>query len=506
MKRFKRVLQTSLAALLMLALLLPTALCATSTESPAPDPSPSETPTVTEGEPCSLTLVFYPGKKAASGVTFSIYRVADVFPEQVKFQSLEGYRYNVLEGTGTWAEKANTLKGYVERDNKEPTAKAATDAEGKVSFPDLEQGIYLVLGTQSGDLGGVRYTPAPVLLTLPAFSEEANGWVTRDLEANIKSYNSETVSYPSESPKYLAVDVRWNDNNNEAGERPESVIVELYHKTTGKVIHTVTVKQGEDWYYKWKDPWGDLEARIKDASRDDLISRNYNQDTFDEYDMTEKGDTRTYILTLTLGDIDIDDPDTPLHPGDESLRVLKVWEDDNDAAGVRPDSITVDLLANGEVYDTVELSSGTNWRYTWIGLDEKIEWQVVEREQSYYTVNVTTNGVTQVITNTYSSDITDDKPPLIDLDDPDVPLDPGFPFDPGIPPTDLNDPQIPLNPGTPDDPSRPAVPGGPDVPDENPPLAMLPQTGLLWWPVPVMALLGAALILLGYARRRRSVS
>lgn len=515
MKRFKRILRAALIMLVVLGLMIPTALCA-GAETPA------------ENDKCSLTLNFTPESKAAPGVVFSLYRVADVFPEQVKFQALEEYDYHVLEDAqSTWAEKAATLKGYVERDQKTPEFTAETDAEGKVSFTGLDKGIYLVLGTQSGDLNGYMYTPAPFLLTLPAFDEAANGWVNRNLEANVKSYNSTSVTYPPiSSPKYLEVIVQWEDNDNEAGERPDSVVVELYHRTTGKVIHTVTVEEGKEWEYKWRDPWGDLEARIKDASRDDLISRNYNEDTFDKYNMTEQGNTRTYVLTLAIGEIEVPDPETPLDPGDPSdpsdpsggnggLRVLKVWEDNDNAAGVRPESVTVDLLGNGKVYDTVELSAGNNWRHTWTGLDESAQWQVVEREQVNYTVSVSTSvastsGVTQVITNTYSTDITDEEPPLIDMEDPDVPLDPGFPGGDPNPEDPLypGDPNVPMDPGVPGDPDNPAgtpVPGE-DIPDGEVPLEMLPQTGLLWWPVPIMAVLGVALVLLGYIRRRNSVS
>lgn len=67
----------------------------------------------------------------------------------------------------------------------------------------------------------------------------------------------------------------------------------------------------------------------------------------------------------------------------------------------------------------------------------------------------------------------------------------------------------PVTPRVPetDDPEEPVTPQKPDQPEEQPaqPPAVetekLPQTGQLWWPVPVLALSGAALVLLG--RRRR---
>ena len=50
------------------------------------------------------------------------------------------------------------------------------------------------------------------------------------------------------------------------------------------------------------------------------------------------------------------------------LTVRKVWVDD----GVdRPDSITVQLLRDGEVYDKVELKQSNQWVYTWDDLSPK---------------------------------------------------------------------------------------------------------------------------------------
>ena len=49
----------------------------------------------------------------------------------------------------------------------------------------------------------------------------------------------------------------------------------------------------------------------------------------------------------------------------------------------------------------------------------------------------------------------------------------------------------------------PPPPPEEELGDESVPLTQLPQTGQLWWPVPVMAMGGAVLMSLGFARRRR---
>lgn len=128
-------------------------------------------------------------------------------------------------------------------------------------------------------------------------------------------------------------------------------------------------------------------------------------------------------------------------------RVLKIW---NDAGHERqrPAEVTAQLLRDGEVYDTVRLSRENNWRHTWDGLDASCRWEVTELDCPGYTVRAGLSGVTFTLTNTYASDT------------------------------------------PPDQPAKPA--------------ARLPQTGQLWWPVPLLAVLGALLLGLAALRRRKA--
>lgn len=50
--------------------------------------------------------------------------------------------------------------------------------------------------------------------------------------------------------------------------------------------------------------------------------------------------------------------------------VTKVWDDQEDTVGIRPENIVVHLLQNGEPYDnlSVTLNAENNWTYTWTGL------------------------------------------------------------------------------------------------------------------------------------------
>ena len=167
----------------------------------------------------------------------------------------------------------------------------------------------------------------------------------------------------------------------------------------------------------------------------------------------------------------------PDEPGKDKVKVkvLKVWDDDGNEP-TRPENIEVHLLRDGEVYDTVILSAENNWRYSWEELDGDYEWTVVETVPDGYTVTITKQGITFVITNTKPGETPPPTPPV-------TPPPTTPPDEPSPTPTPTTPPPTPPTP--------------PDEPD-------LPQTGQLWWPVPVLAFAGAVLIALGLIRKRGS--
>lgn len=150
-----------------------------------------------------------------------------------------------------------------------------------------------------------------------------------------------------------------------------------------------------------------------------------------------------------------------------NMHVLKVWDDGQDEN--RPQSISVQLLRNGQVYDTQVLSPDNNWRYTWTALSNKFRWTILEAEiPSGYEVSYETQGSTTVLTNKQ------EKENPVDPTDPPEPTDPPGP----------TDPPAPTDPPKPTDPAKPAPS---ELPVDPTPEEKLPQTGLMWEPVFVLA-------------------
>lgn len=332
------------------------------------------------GKECSLTLTYKDKETVLPATTVNLYKVADMdknlqFTRVGRFESYDE-AFAKIEGTNRlaindpsftseqWSKLAETLSNVVAADqNKpEPIKTGTTDATtGEVTFDELGVGLYLILGNSTVS-GNVRYTPTPMLATLPVWNGETNDW-----------------------------------------------------------------------------SFGENEGTLK-------------------------------FTPLNIGGGGGD-------PTTLSRSVLKVWDDDGNE-DARPASITVDLIRDGAVYQTVTLNAGNNWRYTWTGLSANSDWNLVEHlDSENYTVSYNRQGTTFVVTNTYTEEIDPENPPLIDQ--PDLPGDPDEPGEPEDPGVEIEDPDVPLV----------------DLPE-------LPQTGLLWWPVPVLAVAGVVMILVGLVRRR----
>lgn len=84
---------------------------------------------------------------------------------------------------------------------------------------------------------------------------------------------------------------------------------------------------------------------------------------------------------------------------ESSISVLKVWKGVEETN--RPDKISVDLLKDGQVSETVELNTENTWSYQWNELSEESEWSVIESQvpEGYTLSSEIVNGTT-VLTNT----------------------------------------------------------------------------------------------------------
>ena len=196
-----------------------------------------------------------------------------------------------------------------------------------------------------------------------------------------------TNTHPSEK-KSLTINKVWDDEDNRDGKRPSSINVQLYKD--GEVFgDVVTLNSTNNWTYKYEDLYV------------------YNQGKEVEYTIKEVNDIGVYTPTIT----ETEEGYTITNgyePERVSLSVNKVWDDEDNIDGIRPESIDIQLYADGkELGDVITLNDSNNWTHNYEQLyvynnGQKINYTIKEIEVDGYSSEIIVNGTNgYTITNSH---------------------------------------------------------------------------------------------------------
>lgn len=211
--------------------------------------------------------------------------------------------------------------------------------------------------------------------------------------------NKETKTIGGEVEKITISGTKtWDDNNNQDGLRPESVTINLL--ANGEKVDSVTITEKDDWKYSFSVPRVD-ENGIK-------INYTITEDAIEHYATkieSFSNDTCPSGCKVSIDGYNITNSYTPKKT---SLTVNKVWKDENNVDKLRPDSVEVELYANGKRVGSATLNEENNWTYIFNEIDmnengQKIEYTVKEKEKiKGYTTSISGDQETgYTITNTH---------------------------------------------------------------------------------------------------------
>ncbi|EHL2459867.1 Cna B-type domain-containing protein, partial [Enterococcus faecalis] len=163
----------------------------------------------------------------------------------------------------------------------------------------------------------------------------------------------------------------WADNDNQDGKRPDKITVNLL--ADGEQVATKEVTEADGWQYSFTNL-----PKFKDGQE---IVYTVTESDVPEYNTSIEGYNITNSYT----------------PGKTSVSVTKEWDDANNQDGKRPNSIQVQLKANGEKQgEPVTLTAANNWTTTWNDLAQKAKGQEI-----VYTVEeVAVPGYTTTVDDT----------------------------------------------------------------------------------------------------------
>ncbi len=162
----------------------------------------------------------------------------------------------------------------------------------------------------------------------------------------------------------------WDDNNNQDGKRPASITIHLLQDNVEVATRVVTAANNWAWDF------GDWPLYVNG----ELVNYAVTEDAGPDY-------------SVTVQDYSLINKHTP---GQTHVQVTKAWFDGNDQDGLRPQSVTVTLLADSrDTGKTITLSEANHWTGTFTELDMYAQGQLIAYSVEEVPVG---NGYTWVTT------------------------------------------------------------------------------------------------------------
>lgn len=147
----------------------------------------------------------------------------------------------------------------------------------------------------------------------------------------VAKYGYFKVKCESVPNKNITLTKNWSDNSNSYGIRPSSLVLYLYKN--GSLYGQYTVSASNSW-------------KVTVSVPDDGSSYTVSENAVTGY----TGSTSGLTITNTIKT--------------KQVTLTKTWSDSNNAYGLRPSSITLDLYKGSSKYGSYVLSSSNNWRVT----------------------------------------------------------------------------------------------------------------------------------------------
>jgi len=186
-----------------------------------------------------------------------------------------------------------------------------------------------------------------------------------DYESEIEETETGYLITNIHEPELTEIDVTkiWNDADDQDGIRPGSITVNVFDGE--KKVASASVTAAENWSYTFTDL-----PKYADGQE---IAYTVTEDEVTGYEPAIDG----YAITNSH------DPEVT------SVEVAKVWDDADNKDGIRPASVTVNLLADDVVIDSQILSEDNGWTYEWTDLaankaGKEIAYTVTEDEVAGY--------------------------------------------------------------------------------------------------------------------------
>ncbi|WP_314180299.1 Cna B-type domain-containing protein [Abiotrophia defectiva] len=174
--------------------------------------------------------------------------------------------------------------------------------------------------------------------------------------ASYQAYNVTNSHTPGQTSH--TVQKVWDDGQNQDGLRPVELKVQLYADDQ-KYGDEVSLTAANNWTYTW--------SQLPEKAQGKAISYQAREVAVPEGYQADQPTTQATVTTLTNRHT----------PEVTSVSGAKTWKDNNNQDGVRPERIKVNLLADGVLKASKEVSAADNWSYSFDNLPKFAAGQAV---------------------------------------------------------------------------------------------------------------------------------
>lgn len=174
--------------------------------------------------------------------------------------------------------------------------------------------------------------------------------------ASYQAYNVTNSHTPGQTSH--TVQKVWDDGQNQDGLRPVELKVQLYADDQ-KYGDEVSLTAANNWTYTW--------SQLPEKAQGKAISYQAREVAVPQGYQADQPSTQAGVTTLTNRHT----------PEVTSVSGTKTWKDNNNQDGVRPERIKVNLLADGVLKASKEVSAADNWAYSFDNLPKFAAGQAV---------------------------------------------------------------------------------------------------------------------------------
>ena len=256
-----------------------------------------------------------------------------------------------------------------------------TDTNGKIAFENMDEGTYYLRELATLDSTYILLS-APIEIVISSDNTVTVNYAVDGLVKVVTDLENNTViEVLNRAQRYISVSgsKTWVDYENKWNMRPDFINVNLL--ANGNKIDAKKVDSSNGWKYEFSN-------LPKYNSNGEEIVYKITEDEVKGYTTSINGNDITNTLVTT------------------NVSGSKTWIDYENKWNMRPTSINVNLLANGNKIDTQKVDSSNGWKYEFSNLPkynsngEEIVYKITEDEVKGYTTSINGNDITNTLVTT----------------------------------------------------------------------------------------------------------